>query len=222
MTKKTGKITLVVLVLLFVCIATFLSYQRTIAEPTDSYNIAWQLVRDTATEDGTNFAAVYNLDANEGNWASKDSSTVANGGPFRLMAGPSGTSMQPISPGNKWAFVICGGVEDNDTFSYNIVGWAQGNGMAQIIGEGAGVIGTQDVVLYPDDSAAATNIWWADTITLDETTKWSSVAVINSGDNEVAQLVVETIGLEYLQFVIYDADGTGTEANDVTVYGRPY
>jgi len=69
--------------------------------------------------------------------------------------------------------------------------------------------------------------FWADTINLDETTKWprdgdaNNVMVYNSGDNEVAFIVVETTGLEWVQFVIYGADAaTGIEAGDVTVYGR--
>jgi len=71
--------------------------------------------------------------------------------------------------------------------------------------------------------------FWVDTINLDETTKWprdgdgNNVLVYNSGDNEVAFIVVETTGLEWVQFVVYDATPAQTgEAGDVTVFGRLY
>jgi len=47
--------------------------------------------------------------------------------------------------------------------------------------------------------------------------------VINNADNEVANLVVDLTGLEWIQFVIYDADAeTGEEAGNISVYGRRY
>jgi len=82
--------------------------------------------------------------------------------------------------------------------------------------------------------------FWADTITLDETTKWSgavadpntiygynqmpgTIMVLNDSDNQIALLVVDLAGLEYIQFVLYDCDGaTGEEAGDLRVYGRPF
>lgn len=190
------------------------------AEVLDSYNIAWKLVRDTAIEDGTNLAAVYALDSNEGNWASRD--TTAS---FRLLSGPAsltGPAGQPDSPGAVWKFVFSGGPTENDTLSFDVIGWAQGNGMAQVICTGDADLGTQDVVYYPDDNAAAVAIWWFDTINLDATDTWAGVNTYNSDRDSVAELLIDTTGLEYLQFIIYDADGTGTEANDVTVFGRPY
>jgi hypothetical protein len=198
------------------------------AEPLDTYHSGWHLVRETAAEDGATFAAVYALATSEGNFANKDSSTVLAGGPFRIPTVTSRNYGEGYSPGSKWAFIICGGPTDNDTFSFNVVGWAKDNGPAQIICEGAGALGTQDVVIYPDGGAAA-SIWWVDTITVDEQTKWPSydgalgapgVAVFNSADNEIAMLVIETAGIEWLQFVMYDCDGSGTEMTNLTVYGR--
>ena len=222
--RKTDVIVLVVIV---IAVGLFSSVSIKIrAEPTDTYQASWQLVRETATEDGANFAAVYALATSEGDFAHKDSSTVAAGGPFRLKSQRSDLGLRH-SFGDHWQFIICGGLAENDTFSFNIVGWAAANGPAQIIAEGNGVIGTQDVVLYPDESDAATNIWWADTIALDETTKWTTaeggangVSVFNSGDNEIAVIQLYPQGLEWLQFVFYDCDGSGTEANNLTVYGR--
>ena len=216
--KHLGKITVAVLVM-WVVVGALVIYQSwTVnAAPLDSYNRGWQLVRDTATEDGANFAAVYALATNEGGWASRDTTSI-----FRLMTGPQDYLKEAISPGAVWQFIICGGEADNNTFSFDVVGWASGNGPAQVVCTGDGVIGTQDVVLYPDDSVAATSIWWADTINVDDTTVWPGVNSYNNGNNQISMLLIDTCGLEYLQFVVYDADGSGSEANDVTVFGRPY
>ena len=215
MKKRIGRITFVsIFALVLIGLAVYQTYLT--AEPLDTYHSSWHLVRDTATEDGATFDAVYNLDANEGNWASKGSDA------WQIVSKKVDTRQgEGQSPGAVWAFVISGGLADNDTFSFNIVGWSKTNGFLQVIAEGDGVIGTQDVVLYPHDNSSAI-VWWADTINLDETDKWPGVSVRNSGDNEVCMILVDTAGLEWLQFVIYDADGSGTEANNLTVFGRRY
>jgi len=79
--------------------------------------------------------------------------------------------------------------------------------------------------------------FWADTIVITSLTKWSAagvadansntmntnLAVLNSADNEVAVLVADLAGLEYVQFVFYDCDGANSEeAGALKVYGRPY
>lgn len=286
------------------------------ALPRDTYHSSWELIRETADEDGATFAAVYDLTGvgtTNGNFASKDSSTVVNGGPYNIKAYESGFNPDGWES-NKWIFSICGKNYNNtdDTFSFNLVGWSKANGMLQNIAEGAGVLGTQAVVIYPDggdalgelvsetsvvythaqknftvtneafanvvvgmlarvtgtgytnaisqvttvtdsnniicsglsssgngtDSTVQINpAFWADTITLGETTKWTStingavassgnkgtLEVINSGDNEVAGIVVDLKGIEWIQFVIYDADAaTSEESGALTVYGRKY
>lgn len=280
------------------------------AEPLDTYHSGWHLIRETANEDGANFAAVYSLAAGEGNFANKDSSSVADGGPFRIPTARSSNLGEGHSPGSKWMLAFCGEARNgaDDTFSYNVVGWSKDNGMLHNICEGAGTLGTQTVEVYPDDDATAiggtvsitavtydhtagdeekyfsktdvglgvvagmmayitgTNItsgyyevlvvtdddnisvnvtatddntdstvdiaiaYWADTLANDEDTKWpkqqgnlTGTAVYNSTDNEVALLVIETMGLEWIQVVVYDADGaTAEQAGNVTVYGRRY
>ena len=196
----------------------FPSPQKAQAEPLDSYHKRWFLVRETATEDGADLAAVYALATNKGNFASKDPCSVILGGAF-----PIRSSNRGISVGGAWAFIICGGLADDDTFSFDILGWAIANGPAQVIAHGDGVIGTQDVVLYPDDSAAAASIWWADTLNIDTVADWpGSIGIYNSGNDEICMLVIDMTGLEWVQFVMYECDGSGTEASNLTVYGRPY
>lgn len=304
---KIGRATIAVVLLLVLVASSVCIILPVKAAPLDTYHSSWKLVRETADEDGATFAAVYNLSTG-GNFANKDSSTVANGGPYRIRSyhGSPGTEFQ--SSGGAWMFAICGKNYDvgsdnaiDNTFSFNVVGWSRINGMLQNICEGDAILGNQAVILYPDDSADAvgalvsetsvtythsnetftvTNegftgtvagmmvyalsanetkltsgyyaittatdanniiisgalstadttatvsgnpVFWADTINLDETTKWPSVAVYNSGDNEMAFIVIDTTGLEWIQFVIYDATPAQTgECGDITVFGRLY
>jgi len=314
--KRIGRIAVIPLVILVLVIGCVFIVKIAFAEPLDTYHSEWQLVRETADEDGASFSAVYDLtgvSGHNGNFAGKDSNSVANGGPFHISSRGIGTdSLEGYSSGTKWMFVFCGKNYNNvdDTFSFNLVGWSKTNGMLQNICEGDCVLGTQAVVIYPDggdalgelisetgvtythntktftdtsdtgafDGAVAgmlarvtsdggftdaitqittvtdANIFicsglsstadktnatvqvnpafWVDTINVDEITKWSSVpdanssmlnvGVINSGDNEVACLIVDLAGIEWIQFVIYEADAaTSEESGDITVYGRP-
>jgi hypothetical protein len=70
--------------------------------------------------------------------------------------------------------------------------------------------------------------YWADDLTLDATTKWpkaqgdlAGINLYNDAANQIAVIEIQPAGLEWLQFVVYDADGaTGEEAGNITVYGR--
>lgn len=226
MKNRIGQITITALIasLCIGCLMIGYYARPAQAEPLDTHHSSWSLVRETATEDGATFETVYDLDANEGDWASRDSNSVADGGSFRIRSTNIGArTPEGKSPGAVWIFTITGGVEDNDTFSFHIVGWSKTNGMLQVLAVGDGIIGTQDVVLYPDDGAAAI-LWWADTINIDSVSpvRWPGVSVRNSGNDEVAMILVDLTGIEYIQFVFYDADGTGTKANNLTVFGRRY
>lgn len=299
MKTRLGKATLAIVIVILAILVVWAVYNLTArAEPVDSYHSSWQVVRAEANEDGSSFAAVYNL-TTEGNWANKDSSTVTNGGPFQIIPRPSvlGTEGQSAS---KWMFAFCGKDFNSvdDTFSFDVVGWAQDNGPAQVICTGDCVLGTQAVVVYPGGGDAlgelvsetavtyalattkftvtnggfdgvvagmlayvtGTNItsgyyqvttatdannivmsgitssgnntdstvqinpaFWADTINIDDVNTWDVAEVYNSGNNTIALLVIETCGLEWIQFVLYDCDASsGDEAGEITVYGRPY
>ncbi len=150
---KAGKIALPVLFLL-VLIIGMIQIRPSKAIPLESFHAEWVLIRDTADEDGASFAAVYDLtgvgitSSSFGNFASKDTSSVANGGAYQ------------ISPregaNNRMMFVFCAKNYNNvdDIFSFNVVGWSRENGMLQNIAEGDCVIGTQAVVIYPDGGDA--------------------------------------------------------------------
>ncbi len=218
MFKKCGKTIVagVSLLVISVLVVT-LALKFTQAEPTDTYHSSWRKIRASAAEDGATFDAVIDLAGNGGDFASKPS------GAYRITSrGAVSSHSEGYSIGGAWLFSIGGVGQADDSFSLSIVGWGKSNGMAQIIADGVGVLGTQDIVTYPG-GAAVTDGLWADTITLVETTKWPSVTVINSGDNEVACVVVDMTGLEWVQFVVYDSLGSNAgEANSTSVYGRRY
>ncbi|MCK5611569.1 hypothetical protein KAR91_57390 [Candidatus Pacearchaeota archaeon] len=144
---RCGKITLLMLFILAMGAYLAMPLLPAKADPADAFHSEWVLIRDTADEDGASFAAVYDL-TTEGNFANKDSSSVADGGAYQ------------ISPraglNNRWMFSFCGkgynGVDD--TFSFNLVGWSRDNGMLQVIAEGTCTLGTQAVVVYPDGGDA--------------------------------------------------------------------
>jgi len=184
------------------------------AAPIDTYHESWVRIKDSAAEDGSTFAATLALDSNEGNFANILT------GCYRVRTLRDNIRETPHSNGGAWVFAFYGTDAENETFSFTLVGWARDNGMAQVICEGDGILGSQDVVIEPNGDAI-TNGFWADTINLDETTKWPSVAVYNSGDNQVANLVVDLTGLEWVNLVTYDVGG-GAEASSIGVYGRNY
>lgn len=154
------------MVLSAVVVGVFLLASALQAEPIDQYHSSWHLIRESADEDGATFAAVYDLTGVDqtiaGNFASKDSSTVVNGGPFRIVSVDAGNGPhEGYSAGNRWMFAICaknfGVGADNtidNTLSFNLVGWSKTNGMLQVIAEGDCVVGTQAVIIYPDGGDA--------------------------------------------------------------------
>lgn len=140
------------------------------AAPVDSYHSSWHLVRETANQDGDTFAAVYALAGIESNFASKDTSSVANGGAFRIssrnVAGPD----EGWSAGQTWELMFCGENRNDvdDTFSFNVIGWNKTNGPLQVICEGNGVLGTQSVVVFPDGGDALGPLISATGVTYDD------------------------------------------------------
>lgn len=153
---RIGKVTLAIVLLSAIVIPLIYVVLPAKAVPLDTYHSSWYLVRETADEDGVNFGAVYDLTTTS-NFASKDSSSVANGGPYRIRSYYGGTGSEYISSGGAWMFALCGkNYEDvDDTFSFHILGWSRENGMLQVIAEGDAVLGDQAVITYPDDGADA-------------------------------------------------------------------
>lgn len=156
---RYGKTIVAVTLLLVLAVGLFMSIlPLAMAEPLETYHSSWHLVRETANEDGDTFSLVYDLTGvgtTDGDFASKDSSSVLSGGAFRIRS--NGIDYEGYSAGGAWMFTICGSnyADVDDTFSFNILGWSKTNGMLQTIAVGDGVIGEQAVGLYPDDGGDA-------------------------------------------------------------------
>ena len=210
------KIDIVAAVMLCILLALGLTAVLRVAraQPIDTLHSSWIQIEAPGTEDGATFAAALALATSAGDFANMTDDA------YQIR--PYGYAPQgSYSAGAGWLFAFCGTDASNETFSFTMVGWAHGNGMAQVLCEGDGVLGTQDVVTYPGGSTA-TNAYWADTINLDEVTKWPEIGTYNaSGDNEVALIGADLAGIEYIDFVFYDAGGS-SETTSIGVYGRRY
>jgi hypothetical protein len=117
-------------------------------------------------------------------------------------------------------FYFCGGAAADKTFGFKIYGWRNNGGMAELIAEGTGTLGTQAVVKYPHNGAAATNKFWADTLAISAQGTPETFQVADaSGGNRCAKLFGYNCGYEWLYCEISSADGTtGAEAGNITVY----
>ena len=166
------------------------------------------LLRDTAAEDYADFAAL-------------DTAIMSNSlGDFANMP----DSVVAIPPGAKvCTLYVCGTTTNNDTLSIVPFGYRMRNGPMEVICDAAGVLGTQDVVLYPDDSAAATNAFWVDTWTITNDYWRTSLGVIDNvtdGANLCASLSFDPLDLKYIGCYVHSANGgvSAGEADAVTVF----
>ena len=132
-------------------------------------------------------------------------------------------SIRPIHKANGIEFFFCGGSAANKTFGYKIIAWKNENGMARLLAVGTGILGTQAVVYYPHDpTAAATNKFWADTLTVTSSnTNWLKPVKSSdtNGNNTAASVWTDDCGYRFWKIEITDADGsTGDEAGNISVY----
>lgn len=133
-----------------------------------------------------------------------------------------------VSNVNAIQIQMCGGSADNKTFTWKLYGWRQGNGIATLMCDGTAVMGSMQVVKYPNSvgstaalaaGATATSKFWADTIVISGNEFVKSFSVTDSGNNRAAILTGDLAGFNHLYLEISDADGsTGTEAGDVSAF----
>ena len=173
--------------------------------PLDTYQGPWTLLRAEADEDATALDLT-----TKGDFANKPSLAK------EIRTKPDGTG----SGANGVEIVFCGGAAENKTFTYKIYAWLATNGMAWLVATGAGTLGTQAVVKYPNSCLVATSKFLADTLTVTDT--WISgvgSSDTTGGSGGVASLLLNLAGYKWLYAEISDADGaTGTQAGDVSAY----
>ena len=169
----------------------------------DTYHCDLLLLRAEADEDSSTIDLT-----TKGDFAQKPSAAV------RL----STTGDRVGHGGNAVELFFCGGDTANDTFTYTVYAWRRTNGPVRLVATGTGTLGTQAVVKYPHSSSAATSKFWADTLSV--TGRWlKTVSSTNtSGNNEIASLVFDFCGYEFIYVEITNAAGTSTEAESVSVY----
>jgi hypothetical protein len=121
------------------------------------------------------------------------------------------------------AVIACAGSAENKTFSVKYWAWAKTNGPAQPQCSVDYTTGSQAVVYYPHNKAAATDRFWADTATV---TSYLAQGVGRNGENEgdgVIEVAFDIRQIGWLYPEVTGADGsTGSEAGNVTIYYRFY
>ncbi len=132
-----------------------------------------------------------------------------------------GRKVRPVHRANGIEFFFCGGSAATKTFGYRILSWKNENGMARLTAIGTGALGSQAVVIYPHDpSAAATNKFWADTLTVTSKNWLKEIeSTDETGQNTAASVWTDDCGYRYWKIEITDADGESEgEAGNIAVY----
>jgi len=150
--------------------------------------------------------------------ATKDSSsiTLTTGGSWDNK--PTTTKVVNTDEETRMSLIIAGGVEANDTFSWKVYAYKDVWGPAEMVADGTGVIGTQRVYYFPDGVAETAVRYWADSLVLSNESFARSVDIIDTGNNRVCKLSIKTAGYKYWLMEITNADGTGTEATNLSVW----
>ena len=194
---------------LAVCIVLFVVMLSCMAFFTETYHAPYNLLRAEADEDPNTTIGSTLVDLTTGGDFASMPATVV-----RL-----GSSYGPNNAVGAMQLIFCGGSAASKTFTYTIYAWRPGNGPAEFVATGTGTLGTQAVVKYPHNGAAATSKFWAHALTV--TGRWNKTVASTdiTGNNEVAKLLFDFCGYEYIYVEITGADGsTGSEAGDVSVY----
>ena len=124
---------------------------------------------------------------------------------------------------NGLAFSFSGSGAAGKTFTYDIYAWATENGPAKHIINGTGILGTQQVVVYPHNGVATSAIrYWADTLVVTWENHLKEVESTDiTGHDAISEVWFDGTGLRHIFIQISDADGSsGTEAGDIACYYR--
>lgn len=113
-----------------------------------------------------------------------------------------------ISKANGIVLSFAGGDADDDAFEWRIYGWRNENGPAEIIADGTGILGSQEVVKYPHNGLPpdATR-FWADSLVVINGYWIKRVDATDVGNNSVAKVWFDTAGYRYFMVEIPTAVG---------------
>ena len=124
---------------------------------------------------------------------------------------------------NGLVFSFMGSSAAGKTFTYDIFTWGNENSPARHAVNGTGILGTQQVIVYPhNNEATVTDRFWADTLLVTSESWPKNVESTDEvGRNTVAEVWLDNIGSRYWFIQISGADGsTGDEAGDISVFYR--
>ncbi len=179
------------------------------------------VARNEADENGAAGAPAVFVLATEGNFAQKPD-TALDLQKLDLFS-PRATKHVAEMLQNGVAFSFAGSSAAGKTFTYDIFSWGNENSPARQAVNGAGILGTQQVIVYPhNNETTTTDRFWADTLTVAWENWPKEVESTNTtGRNTVAEVWLDDTGSRYWFIQISDADGsTGTEAGDISVFYR--
>ena len=192
---------------------------------TDNYLITKSspiyVARNEADENGASGAPAIFVLATEGNFAQKPS-TALDLAKKDLFIPKDGQRFGALVQ-NGLAFSFSGSSAAGKTFTYDILTWSPQNGPAKHSVNGIGILGTQEVIIYPHNGVATTkDRFWADTLTVEWENHPKEVESTDTvGHNTIAEVWFDGTGIRYVFIQISDADGsTGTEAGDIAVFYR--
>ena len=176
----------------------------------DTTQNPYEVVRAEASEDGSSLTNVLDL-TTSGDFANKAATA------FNYNTDQSGNA----SGANNVGFIMAGGDTANDTFNAVAYGYRSINGPAQRICTVACTLGTQAVVIYPQ-GGTATSKFYVDTMVVTDT--WNSTVKSSdiTGSNGVAEVTWDNRGFKFVKWYVYNADGSGSEAELVTIWGSKF
>lgn len=173
----------------------------------DTKQSKYVVVRAEASEDASTLAGVLDL-TTSGNFGNKSATA------FEYRAKDDGSD----SGINNVEFIMCAGDAANDTFNAVAYAYRAFNGPARRVCTVACTLGTQAVVIFPQ-GGTATSKFWVDTMVITSTWDFTVVSSDETGSNGVASVSWDNAGNKFIKWYIYNADGSATEADLITIYG---
>ena len=122
---------------------------------------------------------------------------------------------------NGLCFMFMGSAANNKDMAWRLLAWRNENGPAEIVANGTATTGTQEVVTYPHNGAAATNVFWCDTIVITNEYWMKEVESTAAGGDSIAKLFLDSCGYRYWKMEITEIGGDGDDpvSNAAVYYG---